>query len=74
MQIGIHYGGKFYEFVPWNGFVTWEVDPWGHWFMSADNGRYVVNTLVTFYFLLVIKALRIILVVGGIIVLLLISV
>lgn len=42
VQIGIHYGGIFYEFVPWNGFVNWEVATWGYWFMSADNGRYVV--------------------------------
>jgi tocopherol cyclase len=42
-QIGIHYGGKFYEFVPWNGVVSWEVATWGYWFMSADNGNYVVS-------------------------------
>ncbi|KAL6532965.1 Tocopherol cyclase, chloroplastic [Orobanche gracilis] len=41
--IGVHYGGKFYEFVPWNGFVNWEVTPWGYWFMSADNGSYLVE-------------------------------
>jgi len=42
LQIGIHCDGKFYEFVPWNGIVNWEVTTWGYWFMSADNGKYVV--------------------------------
>ncbi|OIW21068.1 hypothetical protein TanjilG_28514 [Lupinus angustifolius] len=41
--IGIHYGGKFYEFVPWNGVINWEVTPWGYWYFSADNGRYLVE-------------------------------
>ncbi|KAL1291155.1 hypothetical protein HN51_059703 [Arachis hypogaea] len=41
--IGVHYAGIFYEFVPWNGVVNWEVNPWGYWFMSADNGRHVVE-------------------------------
>ncbi|KAK2446232.1 tocopherol cyclase, chloroplastic [Trifolium repens] len=45
--IGIHYGGKFYEFVPWNGVVSWEVATWGYWFMSADNGNYVVELEAT---------------------------
>lgn len=56
MQIGIHYGGKFYEFVPWNGVVNWEIAPWGYWLISADNGRYVVIvSLITFYYFLVVK-------------------
>ncbi|MED6133082.1 Tocopherol cyclase, chloroplastic [Stylosanthes scabra] len=41
--IGVHYAGIFYEFVPWNGDVNWEVNPWGYWFMSADNGKHVVE-------------------------------
>ncbi|KAI4337489.1 hypothetical protein L6164_015899 [Bauhinia variegata] len=45
--IGVHYDGKFYEFVPWNGVVHWEIACWGHWFMSADNGRYVVELEAT---------------------------
>ncbi|XP_027354636.1 tocopherol cyclase, chloroplastic isoform X3 [Abrus precatorius] len=45
--IGIHYDGQFYEFVPWNGVVNWEVTTWGYWFMSADNGRYVVELEAT---------------------------
>ncbi|KAF7830122.1 Tocopherol cyclase, chloroplastic [Senna tora] len=45
--VGIHYGGTFYEFVPWNGVVNWEVTPWGYWFMSADNGRHLVELEAT---------------------------
>jgi len=51
-QIGIHYGGKFYEFVPWNGVVSWEVATWGYWFMSADNGNYVVNISLQLHYVL----------------------
>ncbi|XP_057799551.1 probable tocopherol cyclase, chloroplastic [Salvia miltiorrhiza] len=45
--IGVHYDGVFYEFVPWNGMVSWEVDPWGHWFFSAENEAYAVELKVT---------------------------
>ncbi|CAI8599814.1 unnamed protein product [Vicia faba] len=45
--IGVHFGGKFYEFVPWNGVVTWEIATWGYWFMSADNGNYLVELEAT---------------------------
>jgi tocopherol cyclase len=36
-MIGIHHGGRFYEFVPWNAQVNWQIDPWGQWQMQADN-------------------------------------
>ncbi|GKA05107.1 tocopherol cyclase [Tanacetum coccineum] len=36
-QIGVHFGGIFYEFVPWNGVVEWEIAQWGHWHVTADN-------------------------------------
>lgn len=42
MQIGIHHEGIFYEFVPWNGVVDFEVAPWGHWCMSAENQTHKV--------------------------------
>lgn len=42
MQIGIHYEGVFYEFVPWNGVVDWEIYPWGHWLISAENKTHKV--------------------------------
>lgn len=38
--IGIHYHGRFYEFVPWNSRISWQVEPWGKWMMSAENNRY----------------------------------
>lgn len=47
-MVGIHYQGKFYEFVPWNGNVTWEIHPWGKWRMTARNADYEVElTAVT---------------------------
>jgi tocopherol cyclase len=42
-MVGIHYQNKFYEFVPWNGSVHWEVDPWGYWQMTAQSGDYEVT-------------------------------
>lgn len=50
-QIGVHYDGIFYEFAPWKGVVTWEISPWGHWFITADNGMHLV-TINLFKFLL----------------------
>ena len=46
-MIGIHYQGKFYEFVPWNAEVQWEIHPWGHWRMQAQTDRYEVELLGT---------------------------
>lgn len=42
LQIGLHYGGVFYEFVPWNGVVEWEISPWGYWQISAVNKTHEV--------------------------------
>ena len=42
-MIGIHYRGQFYEFVPWNSQVSWEISPWGEWQMSATNSLYTVE-------------------------------
>lgn len=42
MQVGVHYEGKFYEFVPWNGVANWEIAPWGYWYMGAENETHVV--------------------------------
>lgn len=42
-MVGIHYRGKFYEFVPWNGSVNWEIAPWGNWQMQAENEHYKVE-------------------------------
>lgn len=46
-MVGIHYQGKFYEFVPWNGEVTWEVQPWGFWSMQAYNADYEVELIAS---------------------------
>ena len=42
-MIGLHYRGKFYEFVPWNSQVNWYIQPWGRWEMSAKNDKYEVK-------------------------------
>lgn len=42
-MIGLHYQGKFYEFVPWNAKVEWEIHPWGRWQMRARNLNYEVE-------------------------------
>ncbi len=44
-MIGIHYQGQFFEFVPWNSKVSWEIHPWGIWRMWASNGDYEVELL-----------------------------
>ncbi|MEB3883065.1 tocopherol cyclase family protein [Lyngbya sp. CCY1209] len=46
-MVGIHYRGEFYEFVPWNGQVSWQVEPWGSWQMRADNGQFQVSLTAT---------------------------
>lgn len=45
--IGVHFGGRFYEFVPWNGVVNWEVSQWGHWYMTAENETHMVELEAT---------------------------
>ncbi|NRB08761.1 MAG: tocopherol cyclase [Richelia sp.] len=42
-MVGIHYQGKFYEFVPWNSQVSWDIKPWGKWHMQARNHKYEVE-------------------------------
>ncbi|MEH2262999.1 tocopherol cyclase family protein [Nostoc sp.] len=42
-MIGLHYQGKFYEFVPWNSQVDWEIQPWGRWQMKATNSNYEIE-------------------------------
>ncbi|CAF2031489.1 unnamed protein product [Brassica oleracea var. botrytis] len=41
--ICVHYDGKLYEFVPWNGVVSWEMSPWGYWYMTAENETHMVE-------------------------------
>lgn len=42
-MVGIHYQNRFYEFVPWNAHVHWEIHPWGYWHMMAENSHYQVE-------------------------------
>ena len=46
-MIGVHYRGKFYEFVPWNSQVKWAIAPWGSWKMIAKNSRYRAELTAT---------------------------
>ncbi|KAE8056601.1 hypothetical protein FH972_013356 [Carpinus fangiana] len=45
--VGVHYDGIFYEFVPWNGGVSWEIAPWGYWYMAGENQTHKVELEVT---------------------------
>jgi tocopherol cyclase len=42
-MIGIHYHGRFYEFVPWNSQISWQIQPWGEWRMQATNGDFQIE-------------------------------
>lgn len=44
-MVGIHYQGEFYEFVPWNGQVSWQVSPWGQWQVCAQQQHYRVELM-----------------------------
>ncbi|NJL40451.1 MAG: tocopherol cyclase [Leptolyngbyaceae cyanobacterium SM1_4_3] len=46
-MVGIHHQGKFYEFVPWNSQVHWEIHPWGYWQMHAQNTQFEVELIGT---------------------------
>ena len=46
-MVGIHYRGQFYEFVPWNAQISWQITPWGHWYLSAIHPNYEVELLGT---------------------------
>jgi len=44
-MVGVHYQGKFYEFVPWNSQVSWQIEPWGTWRMEARNAEYEIELI-----------------------------
>lgn len=46
-MVGLHYQGKFYEFVPWNSEVNWQIYPWGRWEMQAENDQYQIELIGT---------------------------
>ncbi|MFP4693146.1 MAG: tocopherol cyclase family protein [Halothece sp.] len=43
--ICFHHQGKFYEFVPWNSQVSWEIQPWGQWKMSATGTNLIAEVV-----------------------------
>jgi len=43
----LHYRGKFYEFVPWNSEVYWDIQPWGSWQMQARNSEFEAELTAT---------------------------
>jgi tocopherol cyclase len=46
-MIGIHYRDRFYEFVPWNSQMTWQIQPWGEWRIQATNEDFQVELIGT---------------------------
>lgn len=46
-MVGVHYKGVFYEFVPWNARVQWEIQPWGEWNLTASNDDFSVEVTGT---------------------------
>jgi tocopherol cyclase len=45
--IGVHYQGKFYEFVPWNAKINWQVQPWGNWQIKGKNDHWEIELIGT---------------------------
>ena len=45
--IGIHYRDRFYEFVPWNSQIYWQIQPWGEWRMQATNLDFKIELIGT---------------------------
>jgi len=39
--------GQFYEFVPWNSEVQWDIQPWGRWQMQARNSELELELTAT---------------------------
>ncbi|HSM80212.1 MAG TPA: tocopherol cyclase family protein, partial [Nodosilinea sp.] len=46
-MVGLHHGGQFYEFVPWNARVSWRVEPWGRWHLRGETADWVVEVTGT---------------------------
>lgn len=42
-MIGIHYRDRFYEFVPWNSQLNWQIEPWGEWRIQAIDRDFQVE-------------------------------
>lgn len=39
-MVGIHHRGRFYEFLPNLGRLSWDVDPWGRWRIEGCTRQY----------------------------------
>lgn len=46
-MIGIHYQGQFIEFMPENSQISWQVQPWGEWRMTAIKKDIMVTLIGT---------------------------
>jgi tocopherol cyclase len=46
-MIGIHYRDTFYEFVPWNSQMSWQIQPWGEWRIQASNNDFEIELIGT---------------------------
>jgi tocopherol cyclase len=44
-MVGIHYRDRFYEFVPWNSQMSWQIQPWGEWRIQATNHDFQVELI-----------------------------
>jgi tocopherol cyclase len=44
-MVGIHYQGQFYEFVPWNSKISWQVKPWGSWQIWSEQQDYAIELI-----------------------------
>lgn len=42
-MISLHWQGRFLEWMPENSQIHWQVEPWGHWWVEADRGDYIVR-------------------------------
>ena len=43
--VGIHHQGRYYECGPWIGRVSWQVSPWGDWWVWAEQQDYAVEII-----------------------------
>ena len=42
-MVGVHHRDRFYEFVPWNGVTSWEIEPWGHWHVRSQTATHRIS-------------------------------
>ncbi|KAE8732620.1 putative tocopherol cyclase [Hibiscus syriacus] len=59
--IGVHYDGILYEFVPWNGALSWEISHWGYWLQQMIRVQHCVLQQKRLALLLLVKTLVLVL-------------